>query len=198
MMAGRILGKAPEDITDSEKRRLGKVPNFALCYGGDAHTLVQKAWEEYGIRLDPEEASVIAYEWRRALPEMVLWHDKVKLGIHYDRSVSSPLGRVRTVPFLSKHDYNVALNAPIQGTVSDLLLMGLDVSYPWPGTLVNLVHDEIDMLIPKGSWDQKRPLFLTMARQMAQVHPRFPMGVEVAVGRSWGGPWFEELKVRAA
>jgi len=195
MMAGRILGKLPEQITEEEKRRLGKVPNFALCYGGGVRTLVNKAREEYGVILEQEEAANIVYEWRKAFPEIIRWHDKVELEIYNNRAITSPMGRVRSVPFLSKHDYNVALNAPIQGTVSDLLLLGLDVAYPWPGELVNIVHDEADLLVPKGTWGECRAQFQEMGIKMAQVSPKFPMRVEIAVGDSWGGPWAEEMKV---
>ena len=195
MMAGHILKKPPDQVTDDEKKRAGKIPNFTLCYGGNAPTLQQKAREEYGILLTDEEARFIVEEWFKLFPEVFLWHERVKLDIHWHRQVTSPMGRTRTVPFLSKHDYNVALNAPIQGTVTDLLLLGLDVTYPWPGELVNIVHDEVDLLIPKGSWGARRSAFREMGTKMAGVDSRFPMRVEIAVGPTWGGPWAEEFKV---
>lgn len=182
--AARILGKRPEDVTPEERKRLGKVPNFLLCYGGGTSTLIRRARTEYGVHLTRAEAEEIITEWFRVFPEIALWHDKVRLDILYRREVTSPLGRHRSIPLAHRHSLNMALNAPIQGTVSDLLLLGLDRTYPWPGRLVNVVHDEADFLIPAGSFD--RCAWERFAGTVARVVPRYPMRVEVSRGSSWG------------
>jgi hypothetical protein len=41
----------------------------------------------------------------------------------------------------------------------------------FPGAVVNLVHDEVDVLIPKGTWDEVQ--WRGIARSMAGVDVRF-------------------------
>ena len=89
------------------------------------------------------------------------------------------------MPPYSSHERNMALNAPIQSAASDLLLLAVDAVWDLlPGQVVNLVHDEVDLLIPKGAWDEEQ--WRAIARRMAGVDARFPMRVEVAIGPNWG------------
>lgn len=185
MMASRVLGKKPEDVTEQERTKLGKVPNFLLEYGGGVWTLVYRARTEYGVDITRAEAEAIVEEWYRTFPEFATWQDKMKLQIQYTQSVRSYFGRYRWVEFQDKHNYNVALNTAIQGTVLDLLLMGMDNVYDsLPGPWVNIVHDEVDFVIPKGSFDENE--WRRVAKGIAGVHSRYPLRIECKMGPSWG------------
>ena len=54
------------------------------------------------------------------------------------------------------------------------------------GTIVNLVHDEVDLLIPKGAWPDVEGEIQDITSLMAEIDPRFPMLIEVGVGPDWG------------
>jgi DNA polymerase I len=53
--AARMSGKPLEDVTD-EERRGAKAVNFGGIYGQGADGLVQSAWAQWGLVLDPAEA----------------------------------------------------------------------------------------------------------------------------------------------
>lgn len=65
--AGRILNKAPEDITKKERQEQGKIPELACGYQGWVgafHTFARL----YGFTVSDEEAARIAGAWRDAHP----------------------------------------------------------------------------------------------------------------------------------
>lgn len=65
--AGRILGKAPENITKKERQEQGKIPELACGYQGWVgafHTFARL----YGFSVSDEEAARIAGAWRDAHP----------------------------------------------------------------------------------------------------------------------------------
>jgi DNA polymerase-1 len=55
LTASRMLSKAPEDVTD-EERRAAKSVNFGAIYGSGAGRLVQTAWDQYDTVLTIDEA----------------------------------------------------------------------------------------------------------------------------------------------
>ena len=181
--AARIFHKPSLSVT-AEERAVGKTLNFSLCYGGTARTIVQRA-TSYGLAFSLPEAATFRTAWFAAFPEMTAWQAETMRQLEDGEPIRSPFGRMWTIPPHSSHERNMALNAPIQSTASDLLLLAADAIWDvLPGPVVNLVHDEVDVLIPKGTWDEAQ--WRDIARRMAGVDARFPMRVEVAVGPDWG------------
>jgi DNA polymerase-1 len=181
--AGRIFHKPAEDVTP-EERAVGKTLNFSLCYGGTAQTIVQRA-TSYGLSVSLPEAEAFRTAWFASFPEIASWQAETIGRLEAGEPIRSPFGRTWTIPPHSSHQRNMALNAPIQSAASDLLLFGLDAVWDrLPGLVVNLVHDELDVLIPCGTFDETQ--WRAIARTIAGTDSRFPMRVEVAVGPDWG------------
>src|SRR5579871_3356643 len=181
--AARIFKASVASVTP-EQRAVGKTLNFSLCYGGTAQTVLQRA-ASYGLSLSPSEAEAFREAWFATFPEMAAWQRAMTRTLERGEPIRSPFGRSWKISPHSSHERNMALNAPIQSAASDLLLIAADAVWDlFPGLVVNLVHDEIDVLIPKGTWDEAQ--WRAIARRMASVDARFPMRVEVALGPDWG------------
>jgi hypothetical protein len=52
------------------------------------------------------------------------------------------------------------------------------------GRLVNIVHDSVDVVIAKGTFNDEA--WRTIASVIVGMDARFPMKIAVAVGPSWG------------
>lgn len=73
--AGRILGKAPEDITKLERQNYGKVPELALGYQGGVGAF-KKMGVNYGVDLPESQIIEIRDGWRAANPAIKqFWYD---------------------------------------------------------------------------------------------------------------------------
>jgi hypothetical protein len=183
--AARIFHKAVGTVTARE-REVGKVAVLNLTYGGGIGVLITKA-AEHGVVLTPAEAAVIVREFFTLFKEIRLWQDQQHRAMRRGHVIRSPLGREWRIPADNWHQMNEGLNAPIQSTASDLMLMGLDRAWPLieaHGDVMNIVHDSVEILIPKGPFNEAA--WRDIARTIATVDQRFPMRIGVAYGPSWG------------
>jgi DNA polymerase-1 len=183
--AARIFHKPVLDVTDGE-RAVGKVANFNLLYGGGAGTIIRKAAER-GVTLSWDDAGTIVSEFFEMFPEIRAWQQDQASAMRRGEPIRSPLGRMWPIAADNWHQINAGLNAPIQATASDLTLLGLDRAWSLigaQGQVINIVHDSVDVLIPKGTFDEAA--WREIAQAIAGVDARFPMQIEVAVGPTWG------------
>jgi DNA polymerase I-like protein with 3'-5' exonuclease and polymerase domains len=182
-----------------EQRALGKLLNYAMLYGAGPWKIVEEA-EAVGIRLAVTDAEAFQWQWFQAYPEIKAEQDATRERLHCGDVITSAYGRRWVRAAAQVRSWNQALQAPVASTASDLLLLGLDAVWDRLeacGQVVNLVHDEIDILIPKGSWPDLASEFQQMAAVMAAIDPRFPMRVEVQIGPDWGSVR-EQLTVGAS
>jgi hypothetical protein len=185
--ASRIFG-IPLDAVTKEQRAIGKLLNFAFLYGGGIDPVLEQAGLA-GIAMTPEAAAEFREQWFRAYPEIKAWQDDIRRRLWRGETITSAFGRCWQIDPEAPRSWNQALQAPIASTASDLLLLGLDAvgnRLHGCGEIVNLVHDEIDVLIPVGAWSTLAETVRDIARTMAAIDRRFPMRVEVAVGPDWG------------
>jgi DNA polymerase I-like protein with 3'-5' exonuclease and polymerase domains len=183
--AARIFRVSP-DAVDTQQRAIGKTLNFGLTYGGSAAIVLRQA-ELAGIPLTLDDARRFRTAWFRAYPEIWAWQEQTTATLARGGIIKSAFGRQWAFPAGSQAHRNRALAAPISSTSSDLLLLGADQVWERlerQGVVTNLVHDELDVLIPAGSFDPAA--WREIALAIASVDPRFPMTVEVSVGPSWG------------
>jgi DNA polymerase-1 len=185
--ASRIFRVAVKDVTKAQ-RALGKILNFGLCYGGSVFVVLDNA-EAAGIPLTFDEAETFRAQWFEAYPEIRAWQHDTRDRLGRGEAITSAFGRRWTLNGDHQGAWNQALAAPVSSTASDLLLLGADAVWAKLsacGEIVNLVHDELDVLVPKGAWPNLEPAFKSIAAQMAAIDSRFPMRVEVAIGPDWG------------
>lgn len=158
-----LLFHIREDLVKSQYNHLryrAKWVNWTLLFGGDEYTLVNL----YGLSL--EEARAIIKAYYTAFPEVLAFQKAIKKFVAENGYVESIMGRRLKLHYTTPEDrlkrqamYNkdmrTAINMPIQGPASDLLLMALNIiqdnliKYGYRSLLVNTVHDSIVLDSPE-------------------------------------------------
>jgi DNA polymerase-1 len=183
--AARIFRKPVDQITKDE-RNVGKAANFSLLYGGGPQTIIDKALE-YGTTVSWEDAEAIIAEFFDMFPEIGVWQEAQIERMQQGLPIESVFGRTWLIPLDDRHALNMGLNAPIQSTASDLMLLGLDRAWPLieaQGQVVTIVHDSITVMIRKGTYHESA--WWDIAGVLVRIDPRFLLQLEVACGPSWG------------
>lgn len=70
VMAGRILGKHPDDVTRDDRQLWGKVPELFCGFGG-GRAAGQKSAEKAGVKMSGSQAEEIKVMWRAENPAIV-------------------------------------------------------------------------------------------------------------------------------
>jgi hypothetical protein len=182
-----VFGVARDQIPDDLRKR-GKALNFAMTYGGSEAAILSNA-EDAGITMTWDEAAGAKAKWFRMFPEVRDWQNTIAARLGRGQAIESAFGRQWQKAHGRAIRWTEALAAPVASTTSDLLLFVVDAMWERLaaiGDVVNFVHDEVDLLVPKGAWPEIEGAVREIAQAMAGIDPRFPMRVEVAVGPSWG------------
>lgn len=206
MLAAKITGKLLEDVTPTE-RQAGKSANFGLLFTMGPFGFQQYAETVYGIAFTMEEATLIYHTFYEMWDGIAQWHARAINRAQNTGQVISPIGRVRRLP----HIYNggelgamaerQAVNSPVQGFASDILLIGASsIEGTMPGhnpvafvRLIGTVHDSLLIEVPIDNWEDKvRECIYRMTTGVLSVlekldcHFDVPLVVEAKVGTRWG------------
>ena len=207
LLAAKIAGKAPEDVTSMERKR-AKAGNFGLLYGMSPGGFQAYAATAYDVSLTLDEAQAVHSAFFEMWDGMRQWHERAKRRA-YDRGyVTSPIGRTQWLSdlyskssFKSSHAERNALNSPVQGFGSDLMqmaaasIMGTLPGYPLPKVegahVVATVHDEICIEVPEDRWQE---ILVECKRRMEDVNTFLrpldcQMDVPIVAGPSAGTRW---------
>jgi DNA polymerase-1 len=183
LTAQRVLGLT--EVTP-EQRQLAKAVNFGLLYGMGARGFRLYAKGQYGLDLTEEQAGRYREAFFQAYPRLKRWHRSTPNNPIATRTLA---GRRR----LDVKRFTEKLNTPVQGTGADGLKAGLALLWERreqiPGAFpVLVVHDEIviecddDQAEAAGDW-----LKAAMIDGMEPLIAPVSVGVDVKVGRTWGG-----------
>jgi DNA polymerase-1 len=183
LTAQRVLGIS--EVTP-EQRQLAKAINFGLLYGMGARGFRQYAKGQYGLDLTEEQAGRYRDAFFKAYPGLKRWHR------------STPNNSIETRTLAGRRRANVQrftekLNFPVQGTGADGLKAALALLWERREQIptafpVLVVHDEIviecdeDQAGAAGDW-----LKAAMIDGMEPLIAPVSVGVDVKVGRTWGG-----------
>ncbi len=129
--AARLLDKESADVQSNE-RTLSKAVVFGFLYGMQPPKFANYARTNYGLVLSQQDAVKFRNIFFKTYPTIEKWHKRMARTVVERKRVCSPIGRFRRLPNIDSDDYKVvsdtllqAVNAPIQGFGSDLMLMGL-------------------------------------------------------------------------
>ena len=207
LLASRITGKAPEDVTPQE-RQAGKSANFGLLYKMGPYGFREYAEDVYGVTFTMEEAHAIHQAFFDTWEGMREWHARAILRAQQTGQVTSPIGRVRRLPSIfdgnpevSSFAERAAVNSPVQGFASDLMqIAAASIEGNLPGyrgvdgaRIVATVHDSILVEVPESGWEQVAQA--CMDRMLYGVQPVLarldcvldvPLAVEAKIGTRWG------------
>jgi|GEM_PF-1528216 len=207
LLAAKIAGKAPEDVTSLERKR-AKAGNFGLLYGMSPGGFQSYAATAYDVSLTLAEAQAVHSAFFEMWDGMRQWHEKAKRRAYERGYVTSPIGRTQWLSdlyskssFKASHAERNALNSPVQGFGSDLMQMaaasivGTLPGYPLPRVegahVVATVHDEICIEVPEDRWQE---ILVECKRRMEDVNTLLrpldcQMDVPIVAGPSAGTRW---------
>ena len=207
LLAAKIAGKAPEDVTNLERKR-AKAGNFGLLYGMSPGGFQSYAATAYDVSLTLAEAQAVHSAFFEMWDGMRQWHERSKRRAYERGYVTSPIGRTQWLSdlyskssFKSSHAERNALNSPVQGFGSDLMqmaaasIMGTLPGYPLPKVegahVVATVHDEICIEVPEDRWQE---ILIECKRRMEDVNTFLrpldcQMDIPIVAGPSAGTRW---------
>lgn len=137
----------PKGEIIKETRKKAKAVNFGFVYGMWWRKFVAYALEKFDLRLTEKEGQDYRKKFFRKYRELLPWHRRVEAFVTRNGWIDSILGRRRHLPaakvdssssykdeiddWIRKEAVRQAINSPIQGTASDIMLwiLALIASY---------------------------------------------------------------------
>lgn len=185
-----------------EDRSKAKAVNFGFLYGMQAKGFVDYAFDSYGVVFTPSEAERYRDLFFQKYPRLLTWHDKMERLCEANGGVSNLFGRFRALPKIYsqyKWERNEAvrraINSPVQGTASDLLLCAAvqiqnELGPKYDLKIVGTVHDSILADVPIEYADEcvadiKRIMSHPDALDEFGIEFSLPIDSDVGVG-PWG------------
>ncbi len=179
------LFSVPAKEVSSELRRRGKAVNFGIAYGQGAYGLSE------ALSIPRSEAKEIIDNYFKKFKKIKEYIEAVKEDLPKRNYVKTLYGRKR---FFNPEDLKhprwragaerAAINAPLQGTASDLVkkaMIALNESLPIP--LLSQVHDELLFECPVESVERESGEILSIMEKDDLL--KAPLKVNLAVGKNW-------------
>ena len=205
-VAAQVLGKKIEEVTDEERRK-AKAINFGILYGMGVSALKD------AMHTDRKTAQDFYDNFKNTFHELISYLDLVKLEATKNGHTSTLFGRRRQIPllksklpFMRSQGERIAINAPIQGTSSDIIKLGMinvssrifSVSYPLSGgegaggeakeiKMLLQIHDELVFECEEKQAEKYSKIIKeTMENVLDEydIKNRVPLKVNIAVGKS--------------
>ena len=185
-----------------EDRSKAKAVNFGFLYGMQAKGFVDYAFNSYGVVFSQSEAERYRELFFQRYSRLLTWHSKMEQLCEANGGVSNLFGRFRALPKIySQYRWERneavrrAINSPVQGTASDLLLCAAvqimkELSPKYDLKIVGTVHDSILADVPIECADDcvadiKRIMAHPDALDEFGIEFSLPIECDVGVG-PWG------------
>ena len=210
-VASRVFGVPPEQV-DREMRRRAKVINFGILYGMGVNALK----DNLGAGVKREEAATYLDDYFKSFSGLAIWIEEVKQDATRLGYTETIFGRRRyfpglksPLPQLRAQAERMAVNAPIQGTQSDIIKLAMVEAdriieeNKWRGdcALVMQVHDELVYEMSEKNADEMAEVLKKVMQDVAPVEKlsNVPIVAEAKKGKNWGemkaGPSFHGRNV---
>ncbi len=194
-VAGEVFGVSPEKV-DYEMRRRAKVINFGILYGMGVNALREQ------LGTDRTEAQAFYNRYFETFSGLAEYLTKTKASAARLGYTSTLFGRRRffpairsKLPFMRAQAERMAINAPMQGTQSDIIKIAmvkihdlLKEKYGDDAGIVLQIHDELVFELRDDIVEEASKL---IKKEMENVVPKdelngIPILVSSNVGPSWG------------
>lgn len=183
-----------------EERGKAKAVNFGFLYGMLAKKFIDYAYDSYGVTFSNSEAEAYRNGFFAKYSRLLPWHKEQEELCRMLGGVSNLFGRFRKLPKIyssSKYEQleaiRRAINTPVQGTGSDILLSALievnkELS-PYGLKVCGTIHDSI-----VGEFYEKDKDWMVDEIKRIMSHPKLldDFGVELSVPLEADvgvGPW---------
>ena len=189
--AAEVFGIAPENVS-SEQRRYAKTINFGLIYGMGQYGLAKS------LGIDNLSAKTFIDRYFARYPGVAEYMQRTKEQAAAQGFVETLFGRRLYLPDIRNKNANAragaeraAINAPMQGTASDLIKRAMiDVSR-WlvsdglKTKLIMQVHDELVLEVPEAELDLVKEKLPQIMAKVDEGMLKVPLVAEVGVGMNW-------------
>ena len=188
--AAEVFGIAPENVS-SEQRRYAKTINFGLIYGMGQYGLAKS------LGIDNISAKNFIDRYFARYPGVAEYMQRTKEQAAAQGFVETLFGRRLYLPDIHNKNANAragaeraAINAPMQGTASDLIKRAMiDVSR-WlsddlKSKLIMQVHDELVLEVPEAELDLVKEKLPQIMAKVDDGMLKVPLVAEVGVGMNW-------------
>lgn len=195
--AAEVFGISPENVS-SEQRRYAKTINFGLIYGMGQYGLAKS------LGIDNISAKNFIDRYFARYPGVAEYMQRTKEQAAAQGFVETLFGRRLYLPDIHNKNANAragaeraAINAPMQGTASDLIKRAMiDVSRwlseceasPWDclkTKLIMQVHDELVLEVPEAELDLVKEKLPQIMAKVDEGMLNVPLVAEVGVGMNW-------------
>lgn len=203
LTASQVAGVPLLEVTPLQRQQ-AKAVNFGFLYGMQAAKFRIYAEETYDVHLTEDEAEEAYRVYFDTYPELRQWHQRTISQVYRDGFVTSPIGRVRRFDFVDDEAARQAINSPIQGMGSDIMMIGcslIEGFLPgWPDApkldgvrLVGTVHDSLVAEVPMARAHEAAESILWMMTTGADrvlkslgCDLAVPLEAEATIGTRWG------------
>ena len=189
--AAEVFGIAPENVSP-EQRRYAKTINFGLIYGMGQYGLAKS------LGIDNLSAKTFIDRYFARYPGVAEYMQRTKEQAAAQGFVETLFGRRLYLPDIHNKNANAragaeraAINAPMQGTASDLIKRAMiDVSR-WlvsdglQSKLIMQVHDELVLEVPEAELDLVKEKLPQIMAKVDEGVLNVPLVAEVGVGMNW-------------
>jgi DNA polymerase I len=189
MAASEVFG-VPLDQVDSDLRSRAKVINFGIIYGISAHGLSRQ------LRIPRADAARHIKDYLERYPGIEHYMEEQKKIAHEFGHVKTLFGRKCFIPEINDSNparrgfaERAAINAPLQGTVSDLIkraMVKTKGALDEKGLRAKMllqIHDELIFEVPDEEVDDTIGLIKPLMETSASL--KVPIIVDSGVGRTW-------------
>ncbi|AGH94936.1 DNA polymerase I [Pseudobdellovibrio exovorus] len=182
--AAEVFSVPLNEVT-KDQRRIAKAVNFGIAYGQGAFGLADT------LGISRKESSEIIERYFSKFGGIKDYIEKTVKMAHEQKYVETLFGRRRYIPeldnknvMMKKFGERAAINAPIQGTASDLVKMAMiELCSDLKIDMLLQVHDE---LIFEGTEEQIQMQLPWIVKTMENVVKlKVPLKVNYSVGNNW-------------
>ncbi len=175
----------PLDKVTKDQRRIAKAVNFGIAYGQGTYGLAET------LGIGRKESAEIIERYFTQFKGIKEYIESTIQKAHERKYVETLFGRRRYIPeldstngMLKKFGERAAINAPIQGTASDLVKMAMiEVADGLKMDLLLQVHDELIFEGTESVIKEQVDWIVKTMESVAQL--KVPLKVNFAVGNNW-------------
>ena len=187
--AAEVFGASLDEVTD-DQRRSAKAVNFGLIYGMSAFGLARQ------LKVDRATAQSYIDLYFERYPGVQEFMQRTREEAHEQGYVETVFGRRLYLPEINAKNQQrraaaerTAINAPMQGTASDIIKRAMLAVDSWieserPAVkMIMQVHDELVFEIKQQQLDAACERILDFMQDAAEL--QVPLVVDVGVGDNW-------------
>jgi len=168
-----------------EQRRMAKAVNFGIAYGQGVYGLAE------ALDIGRKEAADIIERYFNKFSGIRDYIENTIKKAHEQKYVETLFGRRRYIPeldnknvMIKKSGERAAINAPIQGTASDLVKMAMiDLKSDLKIDLLLQVHDELIFEATENEIKQQLSWIIDTMENVVKL--KVPLKVNYAIGNNW-------------